>query len=97
MSKQQWKIADITHSGRKGIRDEKVDDRDYEDVFGAIIKSFDPHDVKPFDVLDWNFFNNKTYEWWHTSPVIAISLSKDERTCVIETINTIYKLVRVWM
>ena len=88
---KKYKIIEINHSGRKGLRDSPVDDYEYDNVTNSIIESRDLDGLSRFDCCHWKFINSESdYEWWETTPTIA--LSKTDKMYKLETINTIYIL-----
>jgi hypothetical protein len=95
--KRKYKILNIEHSGRKGIRYEPVKDPKYDGLIGSIIETENIENVKLFNEIKWDFVENKPawYDLWHTSPVIEIYLDF-ENHYVIETVNTIYILEKVF-
>ena len=87
----KYKIKNITHSGRKGIRGEKYNGYKYSSLINTLINNFSINNVEQFKPIKWDLINNDMYEWWDTSEVIGLSLSP-EKTYIIETINAIYEL-----
>ena len=88
----RYKIIDITHSGRKGVRGTRVDEYKYDPLFGAIIKTDDICKTEQFHGMKWFLLNNTIYDYWNTSAVLGISRTKDGKRYIIETVNTIYEL-----
>ena len=85
-----YRIVDIVHSGRKGIRGEQVTDAKYDGLIGcrATLDITEIERFKPVKIylLDYN-------PWWVTSEVLGLFVSNDK--VEIETVNTIYRL-EVW-
>lgn len=90
----KFKIVNILHSGRKGIRFEEVAESKYEGLKGSTITMGDPETIKQFESLDMRVYGSNMYSWWETSPVIALSLNIKNQY-VLETVNTIYILERL--
>ena len=90
-----YRIKNITHSGRKGIRGERVKGYKYDALFDAVInEEFTMNSVKQFEQLKWVLVDNQMYDWWTTSEVIQLQLSHNN-TYIIETIDAIYELEEV--
>lgn len=90
-----YKIVDIVHSGRKGVRNTQRDDEKYDGIWGSIVKTKRLEDIQQFSEIRWEFVaTNSEYEWWRTSPVIQISLGFDDLYRV-ETANTIYVMQKM--
>ena len=91
----RYRIKNITHSGRKGIRGERVKDYKYDALFDAVInEEFTINSVKQFEQLKWVLVDNQMYDWWTTSEVIQLQLSHNN-TYIIETVDAIYELEEV--
>ena len=89
---EKFRIIDILHSGLKGERGSPVTQSKYEGMLGAIVW-IDKTCVyldRPAHII---FENHPTYEWWDTSNVIAIS--ETENFFGIETLNSIYVLLKI--
>lgn len=89
-----YRIVDIVHSGRKGIRGERVTDVKYDGLIGSRV-GFDIKAIKHFEsvrmyLLDYNPYS---YRWWDTSEVIA--LNAYDGKIELETANTIYKFEEI--
>lgn len=95
--RRKYKILNIAHSGRKDIRLSPVKDPRYNGLIGSIIEMDNIENSKLFDRLKWDFVENKPiwYDFWTTSPIISISLGFDNHY-VVETVNTIYVLEKVY-
>lgn len=83
----KYKIIDIVHSGRKGIRGEKVTQSKYENMIGCIAY-IDIDSVKPFQSVHMILKGHPDYDWWDTSVLLSFSLHKGHME--IETANSIY-------
>ena len=90
----KFKIVNILHSGRKGIRNEKVTESKYEGLVNSIITTSDPIDIKQFEPLPMRVYGSNVYSWWETSPVIGLSINMKHQYA-LETVNTIYILERL--
>lgn len=95
--RKKYKILNVAHSGRKDVRLSPVKDPRYDGLIGSIIEMDNIENSKLFDRLKWDFVENKPiwYDFWTTSPIISISLSFDNHY-VVETVNTIYVLEKVY-
>ena len=90
----RYKVLEILHSGRKGIRQTPVDDPKYDGVVDSIIDMPLLESLNPFEELAWDFVETTSeYEWWHTSSILGIK--KYDDIYEIETVNTIYLLQRL--
>lgn len=83
----KYKIIDIVHSGRKGIRGEKVTQSKYEALVGCIAY-IDLDAIKPFQSVHMILKGHPDYDWWDTSVLLSFSLH--EGYMEIETANSIY-------
>ena len=83
-------ITDIVHSGRKGIRGERVTEEKYVGLIGIRV-NLDIDNIQPYKTIKMNLLDHHPYyNWWTTSIVIA-SIAEDDKV-EIETANTIYRL-----
>ena len=91
--KNKFKIKQILHSGRKGVRNTEVDAIKFYGMKDAIIFA-DLNDVNEFQSFRWDFEHSLHHPWynWETSPVIAMAQNEETGDYLIETINTIYVL-----
>ena len=92
-----FRIVNILHSGRKGIRNTPVTDQKYNGMVNSIIKlrNNNIENIHQFDELRFDFVETESeYDLWRSSCVIAISLGYDN-LYYVETINTIYVLEEV--
>lgn len=92
----KYRIIDILHSGRLGIRDTRVDDEKYIGMIGSVIRLVGDlkllEDIKQFEQVMWHFVAGQSgYTWWITSEVIQLSRDPDG-LYTMETVNTIYIL-----
>lgn len=85
--KKEYKLLDVVHSGRKGLRGTEVCDLKYEGLIGCLC-SFDINDIQQFKRMKFDVRNSREYDWWYTSEVLA--LTKDETKIEVETANSIY-------
>ena len=88
MNKYKYKIVNIYHSGRKGVRWSVPEDPKYDDLVGCLC-TFDPFEVKQFESIRLWIKNHPIYRWWDTSAIIQLSCDFDGKY-YLETINTIY-------
>ena len=88
MDKYKYKITNIYHSGRKGVRWSVPEDQKYDDLVGCLC-TFDPFEVKQFESIRLWIKNHPIYRWWDTSAIIQLSCDFDGKY-YLETINTIY-------
>lgn len=84
----KYEIVNIVHSGRKGIRGEKVTQKKYEDLIGCIAY-IDIDSVKPFQSVHMILKGHPEYDWWDTSVLIA--WCTNDKEMYLETANSIYK------
>ena len=89
-----YKIIEILHSGRKGIRNTPVKDSKYNQMIGSIIEC-DLEYVEQFKPLKWWFKDHPFYEVWHTSEVLALLRDFENDLLYLETVNTIYVLKEI--
>ena len=91
----EYVINEILHSGRKGIRNEPVNDFKYDGLVDSIVELKGLNvieDCKQFDRLTiLPISSDSADDFWETSAVIGISKSFHGEYYV-ETINTIYVL-----
>ena len=85
-----FRIKEILHSGRKGIRGEPVDDYKYDGLVGCYAK-FDINDIRACQGVHMVISGHNFYDWWNTSPVIQLT-KRDFDVYELETVNTIYIL-----
>ena len=94
--KKRYKIVSVLHSGRRGLRNEPVDDYKHEGLIGCVVESLLMEDLKQFECVHWDFVgDDDLYDWWRTSPVIQITHDLRKDVYWLETINTIYELEEV--
>ena len=89
-----YKIVNITHSGREGIRGTPISDEKHKPLLGAKIRGFNPLKSKIFEVEKWILIGNPAYDWWQTSAIIQL-MHRYDGNYILETINTIYELEEV--
>ena len=98
--KKKYKILNITHSGRNGLRGKPVDDWKYDGLIGSIVQiAVDNIDIlEQIDLFDTIKFRVLTgdseYDIWCTSNVVQISMDY-YGIYEVETVNTIYKLEEI--
>ena len=85
-----FRIKEILHSGRKGIRGEPVDDYKYDGLVGCYAE-FDINDIRAYQGVHMVISGHSFYDWWHTSPVIQLT-RRNFNVYELETVNTIYIL-----
>lgn len=85
---KKYKLINIVHSGRKGLRGDKVTAEKYDDVIGSEVL-FDINDIKQFKNMTFLFKNHPIYDYWTTSEVLALRTDDDGTICA-ETVNSIY-------
>jgi hypothetical protein len=86
---KEYIVADILHSGRKGLRGEQVDNPKYKGLIGYKVK-FDPSELVQFKCLYLRVLNSPDYEWWRMSETLEAALDKRDGTLTVETANSIY-------
>ena len=87
--RQEYKLAEVKHSGRKGIRGTDVTELNYEGLVGSHVWcDFDA--IKQFEPMEWSFSDHPNYDWWTTSEVLEAAYDPDIHTYIVETANTIY-------
>ena len=89
----KYKIIDIVHSGRKGIRGEKVIQNKYENMIGCIAY-IDIDNIKPFQNIHMILKGHPEYDWWDTSVLISYHTDSYDRL-LFETVNSIYILEKI--
>lgn len=89
---KRWKIIDILHSGRKGIRLSPVMDSKYDGVRGCTVY-FNIEDLEGLKPFRFNRMNHYFYDYWDTSAVIQAEIRNGQ--LILETINTIYVLEEI--
>ena len=96
--KKKYVITGIYHSGRKGIRDEPVDNPKYEEVVGSTIESYDVEKLHQFYNYCFRFIKTSApHKTWVTSPVIGLAKAyTDVPEYRIETVNAIYVLREIF-
>lgn len=91
----KYKITNILHSGRKGVRDEPVADQKYNGLVGSVVVLIGMdivEDCKQFDKLSMIIISSDSnYYYWDTSAVISIARGYCGEYHV-ETLNAIYIL-----
>lgn len=90
----KYKIIDIVHSGRKGIRGEKVVQNKYKNMIGCIAY-IDAENIKPFKSVHMILKGHPQYDIWDTSVLVAWNLNLDTDKLEIETVNSIYILQEI--
>ncbi len=92
----KYKIVEIQHSGRKGIRYTWVTDPKYDGVVGSIVNiKGSIEDIKQYSYVRMDFVKtNCLYDYWMTSEVLEILRDTNGRYS-IETANAIYILEEV--
>lgn len=88
----KYKIIDIVHSGRKGIRGEKITKPKYEALVECIAY-IDIDSIKPFQNVHMILKGHPNYDWWDTSALITFSL--EQNYIKFETVNSIYILEEI--
>lgn len=91
----KYKIIDILHSGRKGVRNTPVDEPKYNGLVGSIVTIKGEElieNCKQFEPLRLNIISGDSeYDEFKTSVVIGLALDWQAHYRV-ETINSIYVL-----
>lgn len=92
----KYKIVEIMHSGRKGLRYTWVTDPKYDGVVGSIVTiKGSIEDIKQYSFVKMDFVKTDSlYDYWTTSEVLEIVKDTNERYS-IETANAIYVLEQV--
>ena len=88
---KKYKITEILHSGRKGLRNTPVSQDKYNDLTGCVC-TLDIDNIKPYHGVHMELEDHPFYDWWDTSVVIEATIVKETGTLILETANTIYKL-----
>ena len=89
MMKKLYRIFNIVHSGRKGIRLTPVSDPKYHSLIGTVCQiSIDA--LKQFEQYTFKLYNHPYYDTWTISEVIAVGTIRDSGMLYIETCNSIY-------
>ena len=83
-----FKLLDVVHNGRKGLRGSQMCDRKYEGLIGAHCK-FDLDNIQQFKPLKFEVINSLYYDYWHTSEVLEVAVING--VLEIETANSIYR------
>lgn len=93
----KYKIIDVLHSGRKGIRGTPVEEHKYDQLVGSVIRMYDleGESIKQFEPLRFNFVDHPLYEIWNTSELLQLAKDKKSGEYIIETVNTIYRLEKL--
>lgn len=89
----KYKIIDIVHNGRKGIRGEKVTQSKYENMIGCIAY-IDIDNIKPFKSVHMILKGHPEYDLWDTSVLISYHTDSYDRL-LFETVNSIYILEKI--
>lgn len=89
---KQYKLLDVVHSGRKGIRGTTICDRKYEGILGFYCR-FDLDDIQQFKPFTFDVINSWYYDWWTTSEVLEATV--EEGIVQVETANSIYRFKEV--
>lgn len=89
----KYKIIDIVHSGRKGIRGTKVTQSKYENMIGCIAY-IDIDNIKPFQSVHMILKGHPEYDLWDTSVLISYHTDSYNRLS-FETVNSIYILEKI--
>lgn len=89
----KYKIVEIMHSGREGLRYTWVTDPKYDGVVGSIVTiKGSIEDIKQYSFVKMDFVKTDSlYDYWVTSEVLKIIKDTNERYS-IETANAIYVL-----
>lgn len=90
----KYKIIDIVHSGRKGIRGEKVNKLKYEALIGCIAY-IDVDSIKLFQNVHMILKGHPNCDWWDTSVLISYEVNWYTNKISLETANTIYLLEKI--
>lgn len=89
---REYKILEILHSGRKGIRLDPVTEEKYNGMVDNIVRINKLENVKEFESIRMYIKHHPLYDFWDTSAIIGLSYSLSEHKYYLETINTIYVL-----
>ena len=90
----KYKIIDIVHSGRKGIRGKKVIQSKYENMIGCIAY-IDIDNIKPFHSVHMILKGHPEYDWWDTSVLVSCEVNWRINKISLETVNSIYILEKI--
>lgn len=89
--KRKYKISEILHSGRKGLRNTPNTDNKYDGLLGCTV-SLDVADLRPYHGIYMDVYDSRIYDYWETSVIIEAMQYRDSGNLILETANTIYKL-----
>ena len=90
----KYKIIDIVHSGRKGIRGTKVTQSKYENMIGCIAY-IDIDNIELFQSVHMILKGHPEYDWWDTSVLISYEINWRINKISLETANSIYILEKI--
>ena len=86
---KKYKIINIFHNGRKGLRGTEVDNPKYKGVIGKHCYIDFLEEVKQFKRLSIKLLDSYVYDQWTTSEAFELSIDKDGLVS-LETANSIY-------
>ena len=94
---EKYKLINIVHSGRKGLRGTTVDAFKYDGLINSDVW-FDIFDCQRGKNFRFLLKHHPNYDYWDTSLVLAVKEGYDEdgiKRFEIETENSIYILEKV--
>jgi len=89
--KKKYRIKEILHSGRRGIRNEPCTDEKYDDIRGRI-GWVDIDEIKQFERYRIDLVSDDKFDWWTISEVFELGVNRNTGDIQIETANSIYML-----
>ena len=83
----KWKIINVEHNGRKGLRGSPKPNA----VLGYEC-TFDWRNIKQFKPLRLKLKHHPDYDWWDTTEMLELSAKFEDNnaTLILETVNSIY-------
>ena len=88
-----YKIVDILHSGRQGIREEPYRDEKHNGLIGSVFKI--TRGFEQFKPVYFEFIETQSgHDWLRTSALIQLSLDY-HNLYHLETVNTIYVIQKL--
>lgn len=94
--KGYFRITKIVHNGAKGERETPVTDEKYDGLIGCPV-SFDMSDIHIGYSLTMYIapYAHRLYDWFTVSCIQDVVYDPNEKTLIIETMNSIYYLKEI--